>query len=237
MSKTLILAASGFGKSSSIGHIPELGIEGLDPKTTYVISATSKPLPFKNSSKIYPVVDRGGKPNSGHRFITNNAKMTADVISFVESEMPEIKKVVWDDSNYVMQDYYMKNALGKGWDAPKQIGYDMGLIFNAMEGAERLDFFVLAHFEEYKDSSIDSVSYRFKTTGKMVQDYITPEGKFDTVLYGKQTFDSKEGKAIKQFVTNFDGQFPAKSPIGMFKDMYIPNDLGLVARTIEEYYG
>lgn len=237
MSKALILAASGFGKSSSIGKIPELGIIGLDPKTTYIISATSKPLPFKNSGKIYPVVEKDGKPSSGKRYITNNAKMTADVIDFISTEMPEITDVVWDDSNYVMQDYYMKNALSTGWDTPKRIGYDMGLIFNSMEEAGRLNFFVLAHFEEFKDSSTDSVSYRFKTTGKMVQDYITPEGKFDIVLYGKQTFDTKEREAVKQFVTNFDGQFPSKSPVGMFKDLYIPNDLGLVLKAIKEYYG
>ena len=36
--KALILAKSGFGKSTSIGEIPELGIKGLDPKETYLIS-------------------------------------------------------------------------------------------------------------------------------------------------------------------------------------------------------
>ena len=55
MARVLILAPSGFGKSTSIGQLPEYGIIGLDPKDTYIISVTSKPLPFKGSSKIYPV--------------------------------------------------------------------------------------------------------------------------------------------------------------------------------------
>lgn len=38
-----------------------------------------------------------------------------------------------------------------------------------------------------------------------------------------------------QFITNNDGQFPAKSPIGMFKDLYIQNDLGVVSNLINEY--
>lgn len=236
MSKILILAPSGFGKSSSIGNIPELGIEGLNPKETYIISATSKPLPFLGSGKIYPVVEKGKMPNTGKRFVTNLAKETSKVIEFVAEKMPEIKNIVWDDSNYVMQDYYMKNALSKGWDTPKQIGYDMGLIFETMETYGHLNYFVLAHYEEYKDSNADTVSYRFKTTGKMVQEYITPEGKFDIVLFGKQTYEEKEKKAHKVFVTNFDGQFPSKSPVGMFKDLYIPNDLGLVCNKINEYY-
>ena len=38
-----------------------------------------------------------------------------------------------------------------------------------------------------------------------------------------------------QFVTNSDGNKPAKSPLGMFKDLYIPNDLGLVSKAIDEF--
>lgn len=41
--KALILAKSGFGKSTSIGEIPELGLKGLDPKVTYLISCVNKP--------------------------------------------------------------------------------------------------------------------------------------------------------------------------------------------------
>jgi hypothetical protein len=38
-----------------------------------------------------------------------------------------------------------------------------------------------------------------------------------------------------QFVTNNDGQYPAKSPIGMFNELYIPNDLGVVSEIIDNY--
>ena len=49
MAKIMILAKSGFGKSTSIGEIPELGIKGLDPKATFLISAVNKPLPFRGA--------------------------------------------------------------------------------------------------------------------------------------------------------------------------------------------
>lgn len=65
--------------------------------------------------------------------------------------------------------------------------------------------------------------------------YITPEGKFEIVLYGKTLFDNKEKKSVRVFVTNFDGEYPSKSPVGMF-DLYIPNDLGYVIDKVEEYY-
>lgn len=66
--------------------------------------------------------------------------------------------------------------------------------------------------------------------------YITPEGKFEIVLYGKSSFDEKEKKSIRQFVTNDDGVYPSKSPVGMFSDLYIPNDLGYVIDKVNEYY-
>lgn len=70
----------------------------------------------------------------------------------------------------------------------------------------------------------------------MTQDYITPEGKFDIVLFGKQTYDEQTKKVTKQFVTNFDGQFPSKSAPEMFEDLYIPNDLGFIVEKVNKYY-
>ena len=112
----------------------------------------------------------------------------------------------------------------------------MGLIFDSFKGfPENKNIICLAHYEEYKDKNGDSITYRYKSTGNMVDQYITPEGKFEIVLYGKSSFDEKEKKSIREFVTNDDGVYPAKSPIGMF-DLYIPNDLGLVVDKIAEYY-
>ena len=234
MAKVLILAQSGMGKSTSIGQIPELKIKGLNPKETYIISATSKPLPFKGSQKSYPV----GKPTDGisNRYVTNSGDQIAAAIKYILENKKEIKNIVIDDANYIMQDYYMANSLKKGYDTFKEIGKFMDAVFSSMELSHAVNFFMLAHYEEYKDSSADTVSYRFKTTGKMVQDYITPEGKFDIVLFGKQTYNEQEKKVYKQFVTNFDGQYPSKSPIGMFTELYIPNDLGYVKDKIDEYY-
>lgn len=173
---------------------------------------------------------------NGNRLISNNGLFIAKTISFVITNRPEIANIVIDDSNYVMQDYYMANAMKKGYDVFKEIGVSMNAIFNAMEGSNTINFFMMAHYEEFKDSNEDTISYRFKTVGKMTNDYITPEGKFDIVLFGKQTYDEQNKKVVKEFVTNYDGRFPSKSPVGMFKDLYIPNDLGYVEKMIKEYY-
>lgn len=233
MSKVLILAKSGFGKSTSIGEIPELGLKGLDPKTTYLISCVNKPLPFRGANKKF-VVTTPNNPTGGNRVITNDAEVVAKIINMLAKS--PYKNIVLDDMNYMAQDYYMKNALKGGWDTPKKIGYNTGLVFDAINAVpEDKNIICLAHYEEYKDKNGDSISYRYKSTGNMVDQYITPEGKFEIVLYGKSSFDEKEKKSIREFVTNDDGMYPAKSPIGMF-DLYIPNDLGLVVDKIAEYY-
>jgi hypothetical protein len=235
MAKILVLAKSGFGKSTSIGEIPELGIKGLDPSTTYLISAVNKPLPFRGANKKF-VMTTYENPTGGNRVVTNDAEQVANLITMVGHPDSPFETIVLDDMNYISQDYYMKNALKGGWDTPKKIGYGMGLIFDAINSVpENKNIICLAHFEEYKDKNGDSLSYRYKSIGNMVDLYITPEGKFEIVLYGKATYDNKEKKSIREFVTNDDGVYPAKSPVGML-DLYVPNDLGYIVDAVKAYY-
>jgi len=114
----------------------------------------------------------------------------------------------------------------------------MGKIFTAIEkySDNSKNIIVLAHGEEVQKPD-GRVYIKMKTTGKMVDDYITPEGKFDVTLVGKSGYDNSTHKVIKQFITNEDEYTASpKSPYGMFKDLYIPNDLGLVIDTVEKYY-
>lgn len=243
MAKILVLAKSGFGKSTSIGEIPELGLKGLNSETTYLISAVNKPLPFRNGNSKYkkvvvtvPPTDQNfaSQIASGNRLISNDAEVIAATIELLANS--PFENIVFDDMNYVSQDFYMKNALKGGWDIPKKIGYGMGKIFDAINSIpEEKNIICLAHYEEYKDKIGDSISYRYKSTGNMVDSYICPEGKFEIVLYGRATFNEKEKKSIREFVTNDDGVYPAKSPVGML-DLYMPNDLGLVVEKVKEYY-
>lgn len=236
MAKVLVLAPSGFGKSTSIGQIPELGIKGLTPTETYLISVTSKPLPFKGSGTAYPITTKEDL-QAGRRVITDDARaIEAILLALVGSPF---KNIVWDDSNYVMQNWYMANALAKGWDAPKQIGFMMGKIFDAIEklDAAGKNIFILAHGESIPGPD-GRIYMKYKSTGKMVDEYLTIEGKVDVTLIGVSRYDATEKKAVKEFLTNENEQFSsAKSPIGMFEKQFIPNDLGLVVDKINEYYG
>jgi hypothetical protein len=122
---------------------------------------------------------------------------------------------------------------------PKQIGYGMGKIFNAFEKIpEDKNLFVFAHYEEYKDKNGDSLSYRFKSVGNMVDGYIVPEGKFDSVIYGKESWDDSIKQAKKEFTLRADGTFPAKDSLGLFDTLplYILNDMAIIEASIDTYF-
>jgi hypothetical protein len=238
MSRILILAKSGFGKSTGIGPTPEIGIVGLDPATSYVLSVTTKPLPFRGSDGLYKVTTwdnlRGGR-----RITDNNpAHIETALKELAKVPSSAVKTVVIDDFNYLMQDWYMENAHKTGWEAPKKIGQDMGKVFKAIElfnGIEK-NVIVLAHGEDVPQA--DSRIYtKMKTTGKMVDEYVTPEGKFDVVLVGRSSYDSTARKVVKQYLTNEDEFYmSAKSPYGMFDELLISNDLGAIVEKVEKYY-
>jgi hypothetical protein len=234
MARILVLATSGFGKSTSLGAIPELGIKGLNPKETFLVTVTNKGLPFRGWTKDYVHVPIGTPPTTGNFLVSNNGEEIRKHIEYFVANRPEIINYVIDDTNYIMQDYYMDNALAKGYDVFKNIGFFMNGIFKAAyKIPQEKNFIMMMHYETEDDGF--NKSYKAKTVGKAVDQYITIEGKFEVVLYGKQAIDESTKKVVKQFVTNFDGQYPAKSPVGMFKDMYILNDMGLVVDEINKY--
>lgn len=234
--KNLILAHSGFGKTTSLGNVPELGIKGLDPETTFVISTRARGLPFKGSHKDYKVIKT--PQEKGNRMITNNPTMIAKILKFLANPNNPIKDVFIDDFNFTMQDYYMKNGLTGGYDAFKTIGKEQYSIYEVMntafEGPEK-NLWIAAHPEIITEGMREK--YIMKTVGKMTRDSITPEGNFDMIFIGMSIWDDLENKIKKVFITNEHELISgAKSWVGMFDSLEIPNDLGYIKDKINAYY-
>ena len=80
----------------------------------------------------------------------------------------------------------------------------------------------------------DSVDRKVvKVDGKKLEGLI--ESYFSITLFTH--FNSmKKPEEAYQFCTNTDGRNSAKSPIDMFSDRYIPNDMSLVLGSIYDYY-
>ena len=171
-----------------------------------IFNVAGKPLPFR---KKLPKVD--------------NATYAA--IYKVLNE-PKLKKYVIDDSQYLMA--------FESFDHAKETGY--GKFTNmALNFRNLIDFiirrtpadcivYMLHHTELSEDGKLKA-----KTLGKMLDNQLTVEGLFSIVLLCQV-----EGSE-HYFITNSDGNNPAKSPMDIF-EMKIENDLKFVDTTIREYY-
>lgn len=227
MSAIAIVGTSGTGKSTSLGNIPEINIQGLNPKETVLINVAGKDLPFKGGNKLYSGVISA----NGNLIDTSESKVIAEAIKYISESRKDIKNIVIDDGQFIMAFEFMKKAKESGYGKFADIGVNMSKILEASKNCRKdLTVYFMWHPEKDTEGKL-----KMKTVGIMIDNYLTLEGLFTVILYSKVD-KANNGKMSYQFVTNQDGQYPAKSPIGMFKDLYIPNDLGLVSKLVSEYY-
>lgn len=97
-----------------------------------------------------------------------------------------------------------------------------------------LKVFYITHSEIIKDEE-HIVGHKIKTIGKALDSQIVMEGLFTICLY-THVEEDKDGIPAYHFVTNRFRNIPAKSPMGMFDETLIPNDLSHVCAVIDEYY-
>lgn len=231
-----IVGASGSGKSTAIGNIPDLGIEGLSPASTAIVNVNGKPLPFRGWMAQYKelIIEKNpaGQPvvvQDGNYLPTDNAGKIVYALNHW-SKNPDIKNIVVDDFQYIMANIFMAKAMQAGYDKFNLLAKNAFDVLDAgRKGPADKNFIVLTHAELEDDGT-----YKIKTIGKMLDNKITLEGLFTVVLYADQTFD--KGTTKKFFVTNYNGKFPAKSPVGMFEELTILNDLAVVVKKVEQYY-
>jgi ABC-type dipeptide/oligopeptide/nickel transport system ATPase component len=225
MSAIAIVGESGTGKSTSMGKNVDLNIEGLDPAKTVLINVANKDLPFKGWKNLFTPMTKTG----GNLVNSDNADVIAKTIEHISANMPNIKHIVIDDGQFVMAFEFMARAKESGYGKFADIGVNQGKIIKAAKNTRQdLEVYFLWHPEKS-----DTFGYKMKSVGKMVDDYLTLEGLFAVVLYS--IVQKEQDKISYKFVTNQDGKYPAKSPHGMFKDLYINNDLGLVSKAITDY--
>ena len=172
-----------------------------------VINVSGKPMPFRRK---LPIVS------------TDNYKQ-------IIGGLPTIKtpSIVIDDATYLMVNAFMRNAKVQGYQKYTDMAFD----FNSLiEAALKLPDDKIVYFIGHSNQSDDGRE-QFKTIGKMLDNYVTLEGKFTIVL--KTVV--KDGQYY--FSTQNNGMDTVKSPMGMFYEPLIVNDLKMVDDTIREYYG
>lgn len=220
----LILGESGNGKTTSLRN--------LDPKKTFIISTTSKPLPWRGWKKVYTKFDPKDNPN-GNWYQTSKSKQIITIIKYINTKRPEITNVIVDDVQYTMSFEYMDRRTEVGFQKFNDIGGDFTDLLRVADSLrDDIKLIFTAHSENKGDAM--NPHWTLKTVGKMVEEKITPEGIFTYVFYSR-AMPTSEGTMEYKFLTNTDGEHVAKTPMGMFEDMYIDNDLAQILETINAY--
>jgi predicted ATPase len=176
---TFVLGKTGTGKSTSLHNF-------TDKDSIGYVSATGKPLPFKNSIKQV------------------HAKNYGDLMAVIAQAEAEV--VVIDDFNYFMSFEEFSKASFKGYEKFTEMAVN---VVNVIDAISKKDtdqrFYILAHSENN-----DSGELRLKTTGKMVSDKFVPEGLTNQVVEtavadGEFVFKVKtDGTGIKTPMGMFD---------------------------------
>lgn len=212
MSNTiLVIGQSGSGKSTSIRN--------LNSETTFIINVLNKPLPFKGYKQYY-------NDEKKNFYCSDKYLKVIEYINAVNERRPEITTIVIDDAHFLMANEFMERATEKGYERFSEIAQHMWLVMDALTRTrDNLTCFVLAH-NEIDGSGISKP----KTVGKLLDDKITLEAMV-TVCLHTMVKDSQY-----KFLTQNDGSHVCKSPIGLFEESFIDNDLQEVKQKIENYF-
>ena len=171
-----------------------------------VINVSGKPMPFRSELKTL----------SSNNYLT------------IADWLPKIKQpsIVIDDATYLMVDQFMANVQMKGYEKYNIMAQNFT---NLIEFARKLPEDKVVYFVGHSDQADDGREH-FKTIGKMIDNYVTLEGKFTIVLKAVV----KDGHYY--FQTHNNGYDTVKSPLGMFEEDLIENDLKMVDDVMREYW-
>ena len=175
-----------------------------------ILNVASKPLPFRNTNGL----------------VTVN-KATYSMIKGAVTSPNRLSYVI-DDAQYLMafESFDKANIAGYTKFTEMAKNYEEMLRVIQEDTSPDTIVYVMQHIDTDENGKIKA-----KTLGKMLDQQLTIEGLFSIVLL------AKADERRHYFVTQSDGTNPCKSPMGMFDDIEIDNDLKMVDDTIREYYG
>ena len=181
-------------------------LRNLNKEDYSLVNPLAKRLPFK-----------GGQ--------TGLESCDYELIKKFIQETPK-KIIVIDDSNYLLTMEMMKKAKETGYGKFTDIALNYWKLIDFiknLDGDKRVYLMSHEEIDEFGNIGV-------KTVGKMLSNQCCVEGLYTIVLRAT----NENGKF--QFRTKTAGNDIVKTPIGLFKEELIDNDLKLVDDTICEYY-
>ena len=171
-----------------------------------IANVLGKPLPFKSDLEAPKVDDYN--------------------VILQAIEKTDKKVIVIDDANYLITNEFMKNSSIKGYDKYNDMANNFWNLINGIKNIEGGKTVYLVMHEDVDEFG----NVKPKTIGKLLDDKCNIQGMFTICI--RSMFEN--GKYIFRLKTN--GQDCVKTPIGLFEEEEIENDLKLVDDKIREYY-
>jgi len=220
----IIMGKSGTGKSSSI--------KNLDPKETLIINVLGKRLPFKGSKSMYNL-------EAKNMFQMEDYQQVQGLLQNIDKGAPHVKNIIIDDAIYVMRKEYFKRAKETGYGKYTELAQHFQSIIQTVEKMrEEVNVFLILHSEDVQSDKV-TTGYKVSTIGALIDNQYNPVEVVPMVLYSSIKYDDK-GNASYGFYTHrcMEGtiEIPAKTPADMFESDFIPNDLAVVVKAMNEYY-
>ena len=222
-----IYGESGSGKTTSLRN--------MNPETTFIISTTGKPLSFRGWKKKYVpfIINKETKEISGNYYVSSNSEQILKILKIINSKMPHIETVVIDDMQYIMSYEFVDRATEVGYTKFSEIAQHLMEILRYSEQMRDDCTMVFLTHSDNVGTEIDP-KYVIKTIGKLLSEKVTLEGLFTYIFFTKVE-EGEDGKMQYKLVTNNDGKCLAKTPMDMFEELEIDNDLNEILKVIKEY--
>ena len=207
----IVVGKSGSGKSSSLRN--------LNAERTAVLNTERKQLPFRGAKnfKNMPIPDLN----------TFNTAFKKAV------ESKEIDTIVIESFTSLIEMIYREaDVRFKGFDVWSFYNKEIDRILNLSKNTDKYIVY-LAIDGAYEGE--DGVQERFVAVdGNRWKKRVEKE--FVLCLFTDNHYSNDEGGTKHRFRTQSQGKDSAKSPMEMFDELYIDNDLAQVIEKCEEYY-
>lgn len=213
-----IVGPSGSGKTTSLRN--------LDPERTLMIDTEQKALPF-----------RGARKFRRRRSVTNLNEFLRVFEKALVADHADV--LVIDSFTSIAEFAYASivrpiertgDAVMKAWTDYRDVLHDILIRSKASD-----KFVVFIGIDEQvqddRQRLLSTISVQGSLKGKVEKEFVA-------VLWTKVIeADPLEGTGPRHvFVTNSDGTNKAKTPMDMFRELHIPNDLAGVLRRMDAYY-
>lgn len=208
-----IMGESGSGKTTAM--------RTLNPDETYYIDCDGKGLSWKGWRNQYNAEKK-------NYLRTDNQTDVLKIMVGINERRPNIKNIVIDTINSIMIADERRRIAEKSYDKWSDLAwavYDITMMASRLR--DDLNIIVLAHTQTEIDDTTGERFTRILTNGKKLNK-IGLEKYYTTVLLSKKSADGFvfETQANKS---------TAKTPMGAFEQMEIPNDMKAVLDVLAEF--